>query len=404
VEAAGVGLKSHAGRVPRVLFVTGAYHPEFSAGGLQCRAVARHLEGRVQVRVLTTVTNGALPRHEVVDGVPVSRVGSTHARRSGRLATAAQLFTEALRLVARTDIVHVQGYSTKNIVLSALSRLFRKPLVLHLQTAKHDEPATVRAAGALAWWAFAGADAYVSVSPGLTARYREAGLAAERIREVPNGVDASRFLPALPSERRQLRERLGLPADRPVILFVGVMSPDKQPQILLDAWLRLRQAGGADSTLVFVGATNPVLYELADRLADRVRTVAEASGFGTDVRLVAPTDAVEDYFRAADVFVMPSLREGLPIVLLEAMACGLPVIASRLPGSTDAIIADGANGFLVTPGDAAGFADRLSRVLTEPAAAAEMGAAARRTVVDRYTIERVAERWLEAYQQLLASR
>jgi glycosyltransferase involved in cell wall biosynthesis len=229
-------------------------------------------------------------------------------------------------------------------------------------------------------------------------------LSPRRLREIPNGVDAARFSPASWAERQALRRRLHLPEGRPVVLFVGVMMPDKQPHVLFDAWLHMRRATGIVSTLVFVGASNPQLYELADRLDERVRTAADESGYGSDVIFVAPTAAIEDYFRAADVFAMPSAREGLPIVLLEAMACGLPVVASHLPGSTDTMIEPGVNGLLVPPGDVAGFAAGLERVLTNPDEAARLGAAARKTVVDRYTIGHVAGQWLDAYQQLLTSR
>lgn len=387
-----------------MLWVTGAYSPEMSAGGLQCRAIAAVLTGRMHVEVLTTATTASLPRQATVDGIAVSRVHVTIGSRWSAVVSALRMAGALVRVLPRAGLVHVQGYSSKLILVSLMARLFRRPVVLHLQTSKHDEPDTVRAQGALAWWAFRSASRYLSVSPGLTQRYLEAGLPESRIQEIPNGVDAARFAPAPAAERPALRRQLHLPEDRPIVLFVGVMMPDKQPHVLFDAWLQMRRATGLVSTLVFVGASNPKLYELADRLAERVRADADASGFGGDVLFVPPTSAVEDYFRAADVFAMPSAREGLPIVLLEAMACGLPVIASRLPGSTDTMIEPGANGLLVPPGDAGGLADGLARLLADPAEAERLGAAARQTVVARYTIERVAEQWLATYQQMLASR
>lgn len=389
---------------PRVLLVTGAYFPEFSAGGLQSRAVARKLTGHVQFRVLTTATNPELPRRASVDGIEVTRVCVRIGSRLSTLVSTLRMATELLRLMPQVDVVHIQGYSSKNIVVASLARLFARPVILHLQTSKHDEPATVRAQGAAAWWAFRSAARYLSVSPGLTARYLEAGLPASRIRDVPNGVDTARFSPASPDERRDLRRRLHLPEDRPIVLFVGVMMPDKQPHVLFDAWLQMRRAGGAASTLVFVGASNPQLYELADRLAERVRADADASGFGANVLFAPPTPSIEEYFRAADVFALPSAREGLPIVLLEAMACGLSVVASRLPGSTDTMIAPGVNGLLVPSGDVAVLAAALDRLLSNPGEAARLGAAARQTVETRYAIEHVARQWLDAYRQLPASR
>lgn len=389
---------------PRLLLVTGAYFPEFSAGGLQSRAAAARLAGRVQFRVLTTATDPRLPRRAIVDGIEVARVLAGVAGRMPKLRSAVGMVWELLRALPRVDAVHIQGFSSKNILITAMAKLFRRPVVLHLQTAKHDEPAAVRGQGRLAWWAFGSADLYLSVSPGLTKPCLDAGMAADRFREVPNGVDASRFSPASLEERKALRARLNLPADRPLILFVGVVSPDKQPHVLLDAWLRTQQDPALASTLVFVGATDPALFELGGRLIDQLRSTVVASGFADRVVFVPPTSQVQDYFRAADVYAMPSLREGLPIALLEAMACGLACVASRLPGATDVMVQDGTNGLLVPPQEPAALATALATMIANPGRATEIGAAARRTVEDRYTMERVADMWLDTYDQVLGRR
>ena len=172
--------------------------------------------------------------------------------------------------------------------------------------------------------------------------------------------------------------------------------------MLFEAWLKLQTEGGPASTLVCVGATSPRQFEADAQLAAGIRDAADRSGFGERLRLVPPTNRIEDYFRAADLFVLPSAREGLPIVLLEAMACGLPCIASRLPGSTDVMIDSGRNGHLVPSGDPVALANALREVLADPAAAARLGAAARATVESRFTIARVADQWLAAYHEVLA--
>lgn len=391
-------------RRPRVLLVAGAYSPERSSGGLQSAAVARALRTRLDARVLTTSSDPSLRPNDEVDGVPVSRIYINLNSLLAFVGALPQMVVALVRLLPRVDIVHIQGYSTKNILVMALARLFGRPVILHLQTARHDEPPAVKAQGLLAWWAFAGANAYLSVSPGLTASYLAAGLPAGRIREVPNGVDASRFRPASAQERASLRARLNLPASRPLILFVGVIAPDKQPHVLLEAWLRLQQDPATASTLVLVGATDPTLFELDGRLIDQLRATAQASGFADRVLFVPPTNQIQDYFRAADMYVMPSLREGLPIALLEAMACGLPCVASRLPGATDVMVEDGVNGQLVPVGEAAAFAAAIAGILAAPEVATRLGAAARRTVEERYTMERVADMWLDAYYEVLGRR
>jgi glycosyltransferase involved in cell wall biosynthesis len=97
------------------------------------------------------------------------------------------------------------------------------------------------------------------------------------------------------------------------------------------------------------------------------------------------------------VFALPSSREGLPVALLEAMATGLPVVASRLPGSTDTIVDQGRSGVLVTPGDANALGGAISALLSDRQSAATMGRAARLRVESDFGADRTARGWLDAY-------
>jgi glycosyltransferase involved in cell wall biosynthesis len=118
---------------------------------------------------------------------------------------------------------------------------------------------------------------------------------------------------------------------------------------------------------------------------------------------VEPTNEIEHLFRAADLFVLPSAREAHPLALLEAMACGLPSIATRLPGATDILIKDGVNGRLVPVDDELALANALIRMLTDRPAAWLMGARARETVTAQYDVRQTAEQWADAYNTVLTS-
>ena len=379
--------------------VTGAYAPEISSGGLQCQSMARQLAGRVEVDVLTTAVDPGLSRRDMIDGVPVTRIVVDLASGWSKFRAGCRMLSELFRLVPRADIVHIHGYSSKNVLVTFFAKLFRKPLVLSLHTAGFDEVQAIDRHGSLALWAFFSPDLYLSVSPSLVDSYLASGLPAANIRLIPNGIDLTRFVPA--GDRTAVRARLQLPDTRPIIVFVGFFSHDKQPRVLFDAWCELHARGMA-TTLVFVGATRSAYFEVDNEIAEEMVRDAEARGLRNALVFAGATLDVPDYLGAADLFVLPSRREGLPVALLEAMACGLPCIASRLAGSTDTIITDGDNGLLVPPGDVPALTAAIASLLGDPARAAGLGARARATVEARFASSAVADRWLEAYDQVLA--
>lgn len=380
--------------------VTGAYYPELSGGGLQARAVVRELRGEADFCVLTTSTDAALPSNASEEGVPIRRILVDTESATSQAAAFARIASAFVKFAPRVDIVNQHGFSRKAIMLRSLSRAFRKKFVLTLQTGGVDEPSGARSLGAVAYRAFAGADMYLSVSPGLSRAYLEAGLAPEKLRQVCNAVDVDRFAPVLPEERASIRVQLRLPRDVPIILFVGLFTRDKRPDGLYRAWSRL--AAQRQSVLVFIGLTRRTTHRAVDAgLAQAIRERAQADGLSDRLFFVEPTTAIARYFCAADIYVLPSIREGLSIALLEAMSSGLACVASRLPGSTDVVIEHGANGLLVPPDDEEALAAGIGSLLNSPAEAARLGAAARETVVERYSIQRTAAAWLEAYRAVL---
>ena len=197
-----------------------------------------------------------------------------------------------------------------------------------------------------------------------------------------NAVDVERFAPAAPDERAALRAELGLPPDVPLVLFVGFFSRDKRPDLLYRCVVT-RGARGRRRSCSSAPRARPIRKSTPGSpptiRGGRPPTISPIGCSSWSRR-----HTIEHYFRAADIYVLPSIREGFPIALLEAMSTGLPCVASRLPGSTDAIIDDGVNGLLVAPDDAEGFAAAIARLLDDRDAAARLGAAARQTVIERY--------------------
>lgn len=386
-----------AARPDSVLLVTGAYFPEISAAGVQCRAVAAALRDRVTFGVLTTAVDPALSPTDTVDGIPVHRIGVDVRSRWSTASAAIRTLLRLRRILAGYDTVHLHGFSKKNVLVTWAARRAGKRIVLTLHTAGQDEPDVVRRAGRAAYRSFMTADAVLAVSPRLRELYARAS-GRVRVELAPNGIDTERFRPAPAEQRTLLRQRLHLPVDRPIVLFVGFFSRDKRPDLLFRAWQRATGACGLDAALVLIGATGPPYFEVEQGLAAEIRAAASAAGLTDRVHFVPPTNEIAAYFQAADLFVLPSAREANPLALLEAMASGLPCVASRLPGATDVIVEDGFNGRLFPVDDEAALTATIGELLTRSAEARALGARARETVTARFGIARTADAWLAAYR------
>lgn len=201
----------------------------------------------------------------------------------------------------------------------------------------------------LAARAVAEADAVVAVSRELADKALAMGAATGRVHLLHNGVDLERFQPA---NRDAARGRLPVAAGRKVVLFVGSLLPVKAPGVLLEAFAR---AGArTEASLVFVGTG-----ALRGRLLARARRL-DIAGRVLCVGGV-PHEDVSLWLNAADVLCLPSLSEGCPNVVLEALACGTPVVASRVGAVPDLL--DETCGITVEPGSAGELADAIDAAL-----------------------------------------
>jgi glycosyltransferase involved in cell wall biosynthesis len=263
----------------------------------------------------------------------------------------------------------------------------------------HDDPISMRQRGFLLNYCFSKADAYVGVTSHFNKLYAKSQLPLNRYIEIPNGVDIDRFRPAVAGEREILRDQLGLPTKIKLILFVGHFSREKCPDILLEAWKYFVAETFLDTGVIFVGATKTNHYEVDPRLVEDIQELA-APYINERIFFIERAHEIEKYYQTADIFVLPSLREGLPNALLEAMACCLPVITSRLEGVTDWIVEDGKNGLLLKSVIEDDLGKALISMLKDEIQAHLLGLKARETVLERFSMEKVAEEYLELYRRL----
>ena len=298
----------------------------------------------------------------------------------------------------RPELIHVQHPLERCLYTRMVQRLegWRVPLVVtaHSLFGEHAEDTIY----SLMAPNLRAADRVIAVSEHIAEQAVRLGVAGDRVRVIRSGVDVERFRPR---DRYPARRRLGIHAEVPVVLFVGNLEPRKQVDVLLQAIRCVRQRV-ARATLLIVGSGQSAGAEdQTDHLVGLSRDLDLAEA----VNFVGPVDDQQlvDYYAAANVFALTSSSEAQGIVALEAMACGLPVVATAVGGLLGTID-DGRTGFLVPPGEIMPLAQRLIDVLQDAHRAETIGTAARQSVERDFSWPRAVEASIQVYREVLACR
>lgn len=393
---------------PRVLMVNPYYLPivggaEIQAHRLGCELVARG----VRVDAVTAGFRG-LAQRQVLDGINVYRLpGIFDQTRYEVMSPFAKLRAQAAFVVRVIRFLRARGRDYTILHRHTLAYPFEVTTAQAMQIKAVGKAATggdlsftysevarrfalwkpiITAANT---WAVRKFDAVVSISREIADELMRLGVSPDRIHCIPNGIDTDTCCPADEATQRELRRALGLP-EGPVVVYTGRLVPRKGVDVLLRAWTTCRSAA-TEATLLIIGKGNA---------SDDLRQLADELKPGTSVRFMGELSDVLPWLQAADIYVMPSRQEGLPNALLEAMAVGLPIVATRIGGIVD-IVEEGQSGTLVPADDVDALANALSDLLTDAAARVKLGAGARETAVHRFSIKTTVEQFLNLYDQLL---
>ncbi len=207
-----------------------------------------------------------------------------------------------------------------------------------------------------------------------------------------NGIDTERYRPATDRQRIEIRNELGLTPDDVAIVFVGRLVNEKGLPELFEAFAKVRQSN-PDARLIVVG---PIDDDRSNGVTPQQVERARQSG----VRFLGERDDCDRIMAGADIICLPSHREGLSTVLLEAAATGLPAVTTTARGCRD-VVADGVTGFVVPVGDADRLAVSLTKLAGSAALRQQMGANARQLTEERFSQKAALERTIAVYRRLL---
>jgi glycosyltransferase involved in cell wall biosynthesis len=372
------------------------FPPQYSGAAIQALSLAKHLRRRGHRVEFITVRWPGLKEHDEVEGFPVRRIEEGRGRRHRELRLWWNLIRFVLRRRTDFDILHSHGAYYTNSIVGPLARLVGWKSIVKASLAENDLHGLKGSLAGRIHRAFLGkVDAYVAISHDLEKEFHEAGFPSNKVLFLPNGVDTDRFRPASEEGGKVLREAVGLPTDRPVALTIGVFDQRKNIGWLMEQWVK-NKAFGTGALLLAVG---PQSRE--DNDGTFIRSLQKLADDNPDLlRLMTYVEDIEHFYRAADMFILPSRSEGMPNVVLEAMASGLPCIATRVSGVRE-LIDNGRTGYTFIAGDEEKLGELITMALKERRA---IGLGARKFVQMNYSIDSLARRYDELYSGLMEDK
>ncbi len=379
--------------VKSVLMLSQAFYPAVGGAEKQALEISRALAGRgIKVTVLTRQPGG-LPAEEDMGGVRVKRLGVFGPRAVDSAVFMLKCFFWMLAHGAEYDAAHVHLASSPAVAAVLAGRLTGKRIVVKLGGGRGVDEITLSMKPLLGRLKLA---FFRASRPELLVMNAEVyawlGGAPEfsglRLRQFRNGVDTGRYTPLLYNEKINAKTALGLDNSE-LFLFVGRLSPEKRIKEFVEAWAEVfsEEAAPPKARLLIVG-------EGPERAA--LESAVRDLGLSGSVTLAGGKDDLLPYYRAADVFILPSISEGLSNSMLEAMACGVAVLASRVGGAREAV-EPGVNGSLFDPLNRSELKGCLRLHMTDRSLAVKMGEQARRTAVAKYSMARVADELMAIY-------
>ena len=418
----------------RIYIVIATFHPLVGGAERQALLQGSSLRKRgYETTIITFHHDSTWPSRELIAGVPVMRVAGMLLGGRGKLPRLLQKLLYLMAMVAMSwtlwhyrrcyDVLHVYGLTLVTLPTALVCRLTGKPMVIgvrciHLGKSEKfsgnlsliagpiDATAAwlqvherIRLAGDLEDLERLGKPAVrfirsllqrIQAVVVLLSSQMKNYLAAHdfdlpNVRFIPNGVDTARFTPVHRSTARDERMQ--------VVICVARLCYQKGIDVLLQAWSLVHEQA-PQARLIIVG-TGP--------LQNQLEYMAKALGIAESVEFAGLQSDVVAQLHRGSLAVHPSRWEGMANALLEAMACGLPCVATRVSGSED-IIQHGVSGLLVEPEDYQGMAQALLTLLRDQALAQMYGQAARATIEERFSLEHITEMYVELYQSIAALR
>jgi glycosyltransferase involved in cell wall biosynthesis len=401
-----------AGHPVRVCILTETYRPIVGGGEKQAQSLAEDLVRQgLPTTVVTRRTEEALATQEMMNGVSIVRIPPVGRTRAARWLMLVSSFLALARTRREYDVILVSGFKALGVSAVIVGKLFGKACILKADS-NGEMSGTFFAAGlkalrltpgsipvrAFVWsrnLVLKRADAFIAITTGIENELEQEGVSRSRIRRVTNSVDTLKFCPVARAERDRLRRQFGMQDRDIVVTYTGRLVTYKGLPTLISVIDQIRRIHPHVRVLL-VGSGGLDIHNCEEQL----RRDVEVRGLRDHVRFAGEVADVQQYLQASDIFVLPSEDDAFPLSLVEAMACGLPVVATRVGGIPE-IITPEDDGLLIEAGDARLLHDALCRLIVDRSLSSALGAAAARTVHTRYSQAHITQQYVELFHSAL---
>ena len=389
----------------KICFLMGSFYPVVNGAISQVTALSgRMLEKGSSILVIAFRTHAKQPAYEKRDGIDIIRLSPAIELRNrmGKYIRIIPAFWALVKAREKYDLVIVSDFRVRGPIAVIASKILNKKCFLRAESngemdgsfaTQYGPPpgkwkmVLIRVLVVLRNGILKKADGFISISPAISREYLKSGVRRDALIEIPNGVDVERFSPVDTGKRNGLLNKFNL-SGKKFFLYTGRLTKGKGLEYLVRAWKKL-VSEVPDIHLILVGSGGG--YSLSCEA--ELKMFFKENQLEHTVTITGNVMNVHEYLQAGDFFVLPSEMEGLSISLLEAMSCGLPCIVSSVVGNLD-LIQDGVNGILVPYGNEEKLFEAMKEVLSNKEKNAHLGSEARKTVVEKYDIGRIADQYL----------
>lgn len=384
-----------------VCMITGSFYPDISGGGIQALNLMRRLRDKINFTVLTGCIDYSLASQDEVEGFKVFRLKMKRDNFISKLLAGLNIIRILSKLRKDIDILHLHGFTKKNLVIMIWAKFFKKKVIQKISALGADDPFTFQKNkhSRFAFKAFSKCDVFIATTPDIAKTFGNSIL-QEKVKVVPNGVDIERFSPVESLEKkRELRKRLKIPENEIVFIFVGALYYEKGVDLFIAAADYLAKIRG-DLTFIFIGNSHSSYFlNRGTNYQETQKILALQRKKKKNIFLHNITD-MQDYYRASDIFILPSRQEGLPNALLEAMSSALACITSRAGGVSDYVVKHGSNGLVMETESASDLIKNIGLLLNNGSLRQELGIRAREKAVNNFSLDIISGRYLEIYNKL----